>query len=196
MAMLAKRAVASADLDDLHGLIVPLMSALPDAEMLDADLSVQVNGLLARIPAEHIDLSDAFTVGLLLETLRKVSADAQVSALLERDIGGQADLTQPGAVAYLLTKLQEAGADTQVTALLARDPIDAADPSDPLELLELLDAMGQTGTESQMSVVLDRLPGAGAFDIFLKHSGNAEVFRFGRGHDRRPAAPWGWDDLE
>jgi hypothetical protein len=133
---------------------------------------------------------------LLLEVLHKVAANAQMSTLLGRDIGIQADLTDPSEVAYLLTQLQKVDADDQIAALLARDPVAAADPSDPLALTELLDALGNPGAEAQMAAVLDRLPGAGAFEIFLKHSGRSEAFRFGRGHDGRPAAPWGWDDLE
>ena len=190
VSVLAERAVASADPSDLHALTT-LLSALHDV-----GAEAQATALLAYNPAAHVDLSDTFTVGLLLEVLHKVAANAQMSTLLGRDIGIQADLTDPSEVAYLLTQLQKAGADDQIAALLARDPVAAADPSDPLALTELLDALGKPGAEAQMATVLDRLPGAGAFEIFLKHSGRSEDFRFGRGHDGRPAAPWGWDDLE
>ena len=40
------------------------------------------------------------------------------------------------------------------------------------------------------TALLDRLPGAGAFEIFLLYSKLTEDYRFGRAHDGRPAAPW------
>jgi hypothetical protein len=88
------------------------------------------------------------------------------------------------------------GAHAHVAALLARDPVAHADQNDPLSLMGFLLALGADGTDSVSTALLDRLPGAGAFDAFLRYSKLAENYRFGRAHDGRPAASWGWDDLE
>ena len=64
-------------------------------------------------------------------------------------------------------------------------------------LLALGRADGPRTTVIARTDLLDRLPGAGAFEAFLRYSKLAgELPRFGRTHDGRSAAPWGWDDLE
>jgi hypothetical protein len=133
-------------------------------------------------------------VANLLGALVTVGADAEVTALLARDPTAHADLTSAGEVECLLNQFQEMGAHAQVAALLARDPFTHADQSDPVSLMGFLLALGAADAVS--TALLDRLPGAGAFGIFLSYSKLAEDYRFGRAHDGRPAAPWGWDDLE
>ena len=49
------------------------------------------------------------------------------------------------------------------------------------------------GAHAQVAALLARAP----FEqINPRYSELAEDYRFGRTYDGRPAAPWGWDDLE
>jgi hypothetical protein len=190
---LAERAVASADPDDL------LLTSELLIAMHQVGRELLVRDLLRSDPIARVDPTEAFVVGTMLEALVTVGADAEATALLADDAAAHADLTSPRDVEYLLGQFQEMGAHAQAATLIARDPFTHADQSDPVGLIGLLLAMA--GSEPAVKVaastaLLDRLPGAGAFQIFLRYSKHAEDYRFGRAHDGRPAAPWGWDDLE
>jgi hypothetical protein len=186
----AERVIADTDPDDLLS-ISTLLTA-----MHEAGGEPLVRDLLRSDPVARVDPANTFVVAALLGALVTVGADAEVAALLARDPVAHADLTSLDGVEYLLTQFQEMGAHAHVAALLARDPVAHADQNDPLSLMGFLLALGADGTDSVSTALLDRLPGAGAFDAFLRYSKLAEIYRFGRAHDGRPAASWGWDDLE
>lgn len=190
---LAERAVASADPDDLLSASELLIA------MHQTGRELLVRDLLRSDPIARVDPTETFVVAALLGALVTVGADAEVTALLARDPAGHVDLTDPGPVEYLLEQFQEMGAHAQAATLLARDPFTHADQSDPVGLAGLLLAVARSEAAVKVAASaawLDRLPGAGAFEIFLRYSKLAEDYRFGRAHDGRPAAPWGWDDLE
>lgn len=187
---LAERAVANADPDDLHSIseLVFTMHGVGREQV--------VRDLLRSDPVARVDPAETSVVAHLLGSLLAVGADTEVSALLARDPAAHADLADLGAVEYLLELFQGMGAHAQVAALLARDPAAYAE-NDLLSLMGFLLALGADGTDTVSTALLDRLPGAGAFDAFLRWGDSklAENYRFGRAHDGRPAAPWGWDDL-
>ena len=158
-----------------------------------------VRDLLRSDPIARVDPTETSAVAGLLCSLFTVGADAEASALLADDAAAHADLTAPLDVEYLLEVFQEMGAHAQAATLLARDPFTHADRSDPLGVigLQLAVARSETAIKDAVSTaLLDRLPGAGAFETFLLYSKLTEDYRFGRAHDGRPSAPWGWDDLE
>jgi hypothetical protein len=187
---LAERAVANADPDDLDSTssLLFTMHAVGREQL--------VRDLLRSDPVARVDPTKTFVVAGLLYSLRAVGADTEVSALLARNPATHADLADPSAVEFLLEMFHEMGAHAQVAALLARDPAAHADQDDPLSVIGFRLALGADGTDAVSTALLDRLPGAGAFETFLSYSKLAKNYRFGRAHDGRPAAPWGWDDLE
>lgn len=190
-AVLAKRATAVVDPDDLDS-TSSLLTTLHDA---DADQLIPdrlIKGLAARA-----DITDAHEVAILLESLATIGADAEVSALLARNPAANANLTFPGSVAYLLDTLKTLGANTQAAALLARDPLAHVGQGEAAAaLVELLPVLQGQATDTTIAALIERLPAEGIFPAFLRHSERAKDYRFGRHHNGRPAAPWGWDDLE
>ncbi len=60
----------------------------------------------------------------------------------------------------------------------------------------LLASLWEAGAHDQAAALTDRLPAAGMFGLFLEQQGHEDQFRFGRLADGRPAAPWGWEDLD
>lgn len=187
---LAERAVANADPDDLHSTSALLFT------MHAVGREQLVRDLLRSDPVARVNPAETSVVADLLYSLLTVCADTEVSALLARDPAAHADLTDRSAVEFLLEVFREMGAHAQVSALLARDPAAYADQNDPLSVIGFLLALGADVTDTISTALLDRLPGAGAFEAFLRYSKLAENYRFGRAHDGRPAAAWGWDDLE
>jgi len=186
----AERVIADTDPDDLLS-ISTLLTATHEAGR-----QAMVRDLLRSDPVARVDPADTFVMADLLDALVTVGADAEVAALLARDPVAHADLTSLDGVDYLLDVFQKMGADEQIAALLARDPVAHADQGDPVRLIGLLLALGADGADAISSALLDRLPGAGAFWMFLRYSKLEEDYRFGRTHGGRPAAPWSWDDLE
>ena len=104
----------------------------------------------------HGDLSDPYTVAVLLDRLREAGAYEQVRALAER-AARDADLSDPYTVAVLLDRLREAGAGEQVGALAERAARDA-DLSDPRNVAVLLDRLREAGADEQVQTLLDRDP--------------------------------------
>lgn len=190
VAVLAKRAVAAADPDDLMS-TSELLTALHDvgcAQMIPGRL---VNGLAARA-----DITNAGEVAMLLETFAAIGADAEVSAILARDPAASVDLASATGVAFLLRMLKETGADEQAAALLARDPLAHVGRGEAAAaLLEFRPAQG-IATDATIMALIERLPAEGSFTSFLHYTKRAEDYRFGRCHNGEAAAPWGWEDLE
>jgi hypothetical protein len=190
-AVLAKRATAAADPDDLVSTSA-LLTALHDTGGDQLVPDRLINGLAARA-----DVTNAGEVAMLLESLATIGAGPEVSALLARDPAANADLTSASNVAYLLNILKEIGANTQAATLLARDPLAHAGQGEAAAaLLELLPVLQSQAVDTTIAALIERLPAEGAFTAFLRHSERAEDYQFGRRHDGRPAVPWGWDDLE
>jgi hypothetical protein len=90
---------------------------------------------------------------------------------------------------------QLAGVAEQVGVLAARAATTAVLDL-PAAVVFMLDALREAGADEQVDGFLDRLPGSGMFEPFCRQEGRNGRFRFGREHDRSPAEPWGWEDLD
>ena len=185
-----ERVVADADPDDVDSTSSLLVT------VHEAGMEPLVRELLRSDPVTRVDPTETFAVAALLHALFTVGADAEVAALLARDPIAHADLTSLDGVEYLLTQLQEMGAHAQVAALLTRVTAHPSTGNDPVRFIGLLRELGADNPDAISTALVDRLPGTGAFQVFLRYSKLAEDYRFGRAHDGRPAAAWGWDDLE
>jgi hypothetical protein len=161
-----------------------------------ADTAGQVTVLLDRDPAAHASLDDPRAVTHLLRALLGAGAAGQVTVLLDRDPAAQVSLDHPGHVAMLLELLHEAGANGQAAELASRAAARASLVDDSAYAVEtLLEAVREAGTVAQAAELIERLPVAGWFELFRLQEGRAELFRFGREADGRPAEPWGWTDV-
>ena len=190
-AAVAERAAAAADPDDLV-FVSELLTTLREVGFGQLAPDRLINGLAARA-----DITDVHEVAMVPESLAAVGADGEVSILLVRDSAADTGLSSPSDVAHLLTVLKEIGAEGQVAAFLARDPLAHVGQSKAgIALLDLLPLLQGPAVDTTVSALIERLPGEGSFTSFLRHSKRAEDYRFGRLHNGRPAASWGWDDLE
>jgi hypothetical protein len=183
----ADLAIAHIHLDDLSAV----------ATMLDvlraAGADRQIATLLSRDPAAYVTLDDIWKLTHLLQALRDAGADQQIAVLLSRDPASHVALDKPASVAHLLATLRDVGADQQIAALLSRDPASHV-ALDVNNVSYLLNALREVGADQQLTELANRLPAAGLFDMFQEHLGSG--FRFGYEPDGRPAAFWGWDDLD
>src|SRR5207248_9948332 len=76
--------------------------------------------LIARDPASHANLDDAFNTGWLLNALQSVGATGQVAALIARDPASHVPLDNPTGTSWLLDALRRVGAQEQAEILVGR----------------------------------------------------------------------------
>ncbi|MFC7261477.1 hypothetical protein [Streptomyces lutosisoli] len=181
----------------------------------------QAVGALLDGAAAHADLTNPYGIAWLLEELRRFGAEQAVRALLNRDPAAHVVLTDPNGVARLLGELREAGAEQAVRALLNRDPAAHVVLTDPNGVARLLGELREAGAEQAVRALLNRDPAAHitdasksdrlmrelrkagdeqAADTLARRAANAggvtaQLHRYGRETDGRPAAPWTWSDI-
>ncbi|MGP4114437.1 hypothetical protein ACTWP5_26440 [Streptomyces sp. 4N509B] len=145
-AALAARAVREVPLDD-PWVVGRLLSSVWGVELRD-----QVDALVARDPASLVSLDNAFSVGGLLEVLRRVGAVGQLAALATR-AAGAVSLDDPSAVGELLEGLRRVGAVGEAAALATRaaGAVSLDDPSAVGELLEGLRRVGAVGEAAALA---------------------------------------------
>ncbi|MFG1774607.1 hypothetical protein ACGFIX_33930 [Nocardia salmonicida] len=128
--------------------------------------------------------------------MRVVGADEQVQALLARDPATYAHLDDEIGVPLLLGRLRKVGADEQVRALAER-AVTYASLDNTSGVDRLLEILQKAGAHEQVAELSARLPAAGLFDQFLEVSSDRQALRFGwEPHERIPAQPWSWHDLD
>jgi hypothetical protein len=187
-ALLARDPAAHVALDHQGGVAFLLDS------LRKAGAHEQVTSLADRAAA-HAALDDPGGVALLLDSLREAGMHGQAAALLARDPAAHAALDQGISAAILLDSLRKAGAHEQVTTLADRAAAHVA-LEDPGNVSQLLGGLQRAGAYEQAAKLVGRLPDGGLFRLFLKQTGLADQFRFGREADGTPATPWGWEDLD
>jgi hypothetical protein len=184
-AELAARATADTPLGRLNGV----------AELLDvlwmADAVEQAAELAARAAAAA-PLDDPSGVARLLGSLRRAGTAEQVTELAAR-AAASAPLDKPRSVARLLDSLRWVGAPAQFAELASRAALDAP-LTDPSGVSKLVDILRDTGAAKQFASLATRLPAVGLFG--LHPDCNSQLYQFGREPDGRPAAAWGWPDLD
>ena len=152
----------------------------------------QATAFAERIIADT-DPDDVLAISTLLMTMHEAGMEPLVRDLLRSDPVARVDLTDTFVVGTLLDALVTVGADAEVAALLACDPVAHADLTSPHGVERLLEQFEEMGAHAQVAALLARAPFK---QINPRYSELAEDYRFGRTHGGRPAAPWGWDDLE
>jgi hypothetical protein len=133
-------------------------------------------------------------VAWLLHALQRAGARAQAAALANRS-AVSVSLDDPSSVAELVDTMHKTGANKQLSTLLKRNPAAHVTLTNSYRASRLLERLQEVGAHEQASILTDRLPGEGAFDVWLAE-GHQERFRFGREADGSPAEPWDWEDLD
>ncbi|MGW2312832.1 hypothetical protein [Actinomadura luteofluorescens] len=145
----ADRAVAQADLTDPSA-VSHLLNTLP---RLKADK--QIRQLLARNPADLVEVTDPEALSRLLGNLRQVKAETQIRRLLARNPESHADLTDLGAVGKLLLALRGVEAHAHVAALIERVTAHA-ELTDPRAVSTLLKSLRRVREAALIAALLER----------------------------------------
>lgn len=119
---------------------------------------------VARQVADRVDLTNGYSVGLLIAEMRDAGAEDAAAMLLARDPVAYVDVTKPHHVGVLLEALRDAGDRDAVAALLARDPAAHADPAEPRHVAILLEALKLADAGPAVTVLLERRAAAGIGD--------------------------------
>jgi hypothetical protein len=170
MTRLADRATTNASLGDPSD-VADLLRTL---YKVGADQ--QVNVLLARDPATHVELASAYGAVDLLRALTELADTDQLTRFAERVV--HMPLEDSRQAAALQKALNEVGTEDQVRLLAGRAT-----------------ALREARADDQAARPGEHLPAQGAFYAFMKIGDHQTRFRFGREPDGTPATPWGWDDL-
>jgi len=136
------------------------------AELLDALRGVgaeeQIEALVARSPAAHVDMSEPlFDVLDLITALHKVGAGEQAAVLAKRATAA-ADPDDLVSTSALLTALHDAGGDQLVPDRLINGLAARADVTDAHEVAMLLESLATIGADAEVSALLARDPAANA----------------------------------
>ncbi len=149
---LAERAAASADPTDPDWM-ASLLSTFHEIGATD-----QINGLLARDPAAHIDVADSLEfISYLIDALNQVGADTQLTPLAERAVAS-ADPDDIFTVSELLISLHAAGKDALIRTILRTDPARRVDVTKPHLVATLLEALIAISADAEVATLLSRNP--------------------------------------
>ncbi|MFI9255789.1 hypothetical protein [Streptomyces sp. NPDC053069] len=146
----AQWVVDHVSLDDEPDKVVQLLTALRDV-----GTSQQFTDLLARDPAAHVTVDDAYAVGRLLKALSEVAAHEQAAALAER-AARQAPLDDPSGVAFLMETMREIGCHEQVAVILTGDPAAHVTVDDAYAVGRLLKALSEVAAHEQAAALAER----------------------------------------
>ncbi|GGU93085.1 hypothetical protein GCM10010260_29890 [Streptomyces filipinensis] len=150
--------------------------------------------LLARDPAEQVELADTYAVAALIAELREIGAE-DISVQLASRAATSAPLDDAYGAALLLKSLPTGDL---VTRLLARDPathvsISYAHNHMRDDVLFLVQQLRAAGAADQADHLLRRLVAAGRFTDFRRDPETSDEFRWGREPGGAPAEPWDWE---
>jgi hypothetical protein len=120
----------------------------------------QIETLIARDPAAHVDMSEPlYDVLDLITALHKVGANEQTAVLVKR-AAAVADPDDLVSTSALLTTLHDADGDQLIPDRLVKGLAARADVTDAHEVAMLLESLAAIGADAEMSALLARNPAA------------------------------------